>query len=265
MSHRAPRSALVGLVLGTLITLVAAAAPPPTNAVTMLRPDLRMASLRDFVAVRTSTGRRLLRFTTVMVNVGAGPFEVRGRRETTSERLMTTKQRIYDTLGNSHWVATGGLMSYAGDGHDHWHIRRIQLSELFRKGDTVTPPRRSAKIGFCFFDTNPYRLTLPRAPDFPVYRESSCGTRSSLRAWMGLSVGWSDKYPWNFAFQYIDVTGLPAGVYRVCTTVDPQGFYTETNDTNNHVWADVRLVSGSSTVSLVDRGWSRCRPLPRDP
>ena len=40
--------------------------------------------------------------------------------------------------------------------------------------------------------------------------QSGCGQRGSLHTKNGISVGWGDLYPAKFAFQWIDVTGLPA-------------------------------------------------------
>jgi hypothetical protein len=55
-----------------------------------------MARLRDLsIDTTTRPGRRLLRFTTIIVNIGAGPFETIGRRQDTSTTQMTVAQRIY--------------------------------------------------------------------------------------------------------------------------------------------------------------------------
>jgi len=46
-----------------------------------------------------TTGEKLLRFSTMPVNVGTGSFEVNGERSDTSTG-MTTTQRVYDSNGN---------------------------------------------------------------------------------------------------------------------------------------------------------------------
>ena len=41
---------------------------------------------------------------------------------------------------------------------------------------------------------------------------------------MGISVGWADEYPAWIAHQWVEVTNLPAGDYRLCVTpVDVTG------------------------------------------
>ena len=55
------------VVIGFLVT----PATPAASANDQL-PDLAMARLRSFSIENTTDGRRLLRFTTVIVNIGAG-------------------------------------------------------------------------------------------------------------------------------------------------------------------------------------------------
>jgi hypothetical protein len=223
-------------------------------------PDLRMASLQRFHLQTTSSGRRLIRFDTTIVNVGVGPFEVLGQRACTSITScpgMSVRQVVYRTDGSKATFAREGAMRYAGDGHNHWHVQRIERYDIFRRS-AGAEIRRGAKVGFCFFDNVAYRTSLPGAPSGRVYAESGCGTSSSTTTRVGLSVGWGDLYPWDFAYQWIDITGLAAGNYRVCVTTDPQDRYLETNDANNHVWQDVTLYSGGG-LGIGAKGWTSCR------
>ena len=65
-----------------------------------LLPDLGMAQLADIQIQNTGTQKQL-RFSTTIVNVGAGPFEVTGRRPPDTATMdMTTTQRIYDSVGD---------------------------------------------------------------------------------------------------------------------------------------------------------------------
>ena len=57
-------------------------------------------------------------------------------------------------------METNATVVYAGDGHDHYHVRRMMSYHLWSTRGTL----RDRKIGFCFFDTNPRYLSLPRAP-----------------------------------------------------------------------------------------------------
>ena len=255
-----PRSRERDLSLGIAISLVlllgAFAAqtllPGPVLAATDRLPNLRMLPLRDW-KIETVDGRRLLRFTTIMGNRGPGHFEVRGWRRDSAQTTMRIDQVIFDSAGGSRRLRTGASGSYSGDGHDHWHVQRIMTYELY-KVDNPATVRAGAKTGFCFLDTTPWRLDLPFARQRPYYQEEWCGTRRTLANRVGISVGWGDRYPWNFAFQWIDITDLPAGRYVVRATVDIANWYQETNDFDNCLWAQIRIPASGSAVSVLDTG-----------
>ena len=223
------------LAFGLVAVLGALVPVAPVAAATDRLPDLRAAYIRDLRIVR-SDGRRLLRFTGMMYNTGAGPLDVRARRASRSSP-WDVDQLIYNTDGGSRRVETAADMKYAGDGHDHWHVRRMMTYHLWGGPGTA----RDAKIGFCFFDTNLIDGALPRSPSRAVYLQSMCGKRASLSTRNGISVGWGDKYPWHFAFQWIDITGMPGGTYTLRVAVDMFGYFTEQSDANNCAWATVRF------------------------
>jgi hypothetical protein len=221
-----------------VLGLLAALAWPGLAEAADRLPDLGMARLGDIKVEKTADGRRLLRFTTVIVNVGSGPFEIRGARASASEPEMATVQRILDSAGGFREVATGARMFFAGDGHDHWHVRDLESSELVRL-DNGVKVGTGAKFGFCFFDNVAYRLTLPGAPSSAVY--PGCGNSSSLSVTMGVSVGWGDEYSWRLPNQYVDISGLGAGRYRLRVTADAPGFFVEANESNNATWVDLQI------------------------
>jgi hypothetical protein len=237
----------IGLVVSLAAALVAIIPATPVNAATERRPDLRSAPIRDLRIVRTSSGRKLLRFTSELLNYGAGPFEIRGSR-TSTNLPFDIDQMVYLSDGTIHRVQTNATVVYAGDGHDHYHVRRMMSYHLWSTRGTL----RDSKIGFCFFDTNPRYLSLPRAPRSPVYRESGCGGRTARSTRSGISVGWGDRYPWNFAYQWIDITGLPSGSYTLRSAADLFGSFVETNETNNCSYA--RITISGSTVRRTSSG-----------
>ncbi len=98
----------------------------PAKAATDSLPDLRMAKLQNLYIQKTTDGRKLLRFDSIVVNVGAGKMEVRGQRPDTSTSTMRVTQRIYNDAGGYRDRSTRGVMYYAGDGHTHWHLRDLE-------------------------------------------------------------------------------------------------------------------------------------------
>ena len=233
------------------IAVALVALPAPAASAADRLPDLSKARLSDIQIEKASDGRRLLRFTSTITNLGLGPFEVRGQRPSTSEPEMASVQRIYDITGGYREVAVFPRMFYAGDGHDHWHLRDLESSDLIRL-DNGAKVGTGAKRGFCFYDGYAYGPDLPGAPQSRVYY--GCGGPSSLDVTMGISVGWADVYGWDLAHQYVDVTAIAAGRYRLIVTVDPSGWFTESNTSNNSAWADLQLKGNGTGVRVLAYG-----------
>src|SRR6267378_4698044 len=214
-------------------------------------PDLGMARLSG-LSIGWSNGHRVLRYSTTIVNVGSGRFELHGQRASTADPLMSVSQRVYDDAGGWRDIATSAAMIYAGDGHNHWHVRDLQLQEVFRADGSSAG--RSDKRGFCFWDNIRYRLTLPGAPQSPVYGESGCGDQGSLTTAVGLSIGWGDIYPASLPDQNVNITGLADGRYRLVVTADPGSWFAESNEANNSTWVDFELYRGGRRVRVLGYG-----------
>jgi hypothetical protein len=240
------------------IAIVAGFEPGPTNAaLVQLLPDLRMARPLYLRITTSSSGRRLLRMKTTIANIGKGHFALLATRLGTGTSTMKVQQRIWRNDNTTRYVPTSGTARFAGDGHNHWHIRRVATYELV--DSKARRIRRDAKVGFCFFDTGVYNSATPGFRPTKKFFASGCGGRSSLRAYMGISIGWGDTYGAGLAYQWIDVTGVPAGTYWVVVTADKENFYLESNEQNNCAWAKVRLSSGAASVSTIARGQG-CKP-----
>jgi len=214
-------------------------------------PDLAIARITGIKIVITTDGRRELRFPTSIVNIGVGAFEVRGQRPDRNTALMSTTQRIYDDAGGFRDVATTAEMFYSQDGHNHWHLKDLEIYELIRL-DNGVKVGTGTKVGFCFYDTRQYNLTLPGAPQSRVY--TGCGFAKSLSVVTGLSVGWGDTYGVNLSGQSIDITNMSGGRYRLQITSDPHRWFSETNESNNVNWVDLQLNSTGTTFKIVGRG-----------
>ena len=166
---------------------------------------------RSGTSIQWVNGRRLLRFTAMMVNVGSGHFEVRGSRASTGDP-MTIRQVIYETSSRSSPISrqmtTDAVAKYAGDGHNHWHVQEMMRYDMWGGRGTF----RGAKVGFCFLDsdssTRPARLQrrlLQRldVQQRPERAEQPDGDQHRV----------GDEYEWYLAWQWVDITGLPAGTY----------------------------------------------------
>ena len=210
-----------------------------------------MAPIFDIELRTTNSGRKHLRFGTTVYNVGDGPIEVRakGADGTVMGRVV---QAIRQTDGS--WrkvVKSDAKVFYAGDGHDHWHIARFNRATLTALAGTPSTGLRLRKIGFCLVDSVKMSNPPPGTPQFRAY--GGCGVRQSTSVKMGISLGWGDIYSADTRFQSIEVSGLPAGDYRLCATANPKGTWAEkgNNSANNSAWIDVHIDVASNTVTPV--------------
>lgn len=245
---------VLAVALAAPLALFLALSPPADaqSAPTDRRPDLRMDKLTD-LRISNQGGRRLLRFTAVIVNVGVGPFEASGRRADTSTPAMTTtNQRIYDDAGGYRDVGTPGAeMYFGGDGHNHWHVRNLESYELDRK-DNGAKVGTGAKSGFCFWDNTQFNSNPSAYPT----KYPGCGRSSDFSVTMGLSRGWGDKYPSTLPDQYIDITGLTAGNYRLWATADGSNWYMESAEANNSTYCDIQIRHNTKLRNLGCGGYA---------
>lgn len=234
---------------------------PADAAVTARLPDLAVLAPFDFRIEISSAGKRLLRFSTVIVNIGAGPFQLYGYDEDGVAAIgdsLLVRQQILQSDGTFRERNTTATLVWASDGHNHFHaldLQRIELQTL--RADTLL---RSAKRGFCFLDSYEYRSTKPSR-----YNSANdvCQVAPSKTVPMGVSVGWGDVYKSTIALQWIDITGLPNGDYRIRIIADPLprtdrhrrargwetgGRFLESNESNNRGWATIRLTRTTVTV-----------------
>lgn len=211
-------------------------------------PDIGMARFADLTIQKTSDGRKLLRFSSFVVNVGAGKFEVKGHRASGATTMSLT-QRIFNDAGGYRDVSTSAIAYFAGDGHSHWHVRNLERFRLIRL-DNGKLVGTGAKHGFCFYDNWNYGATTAA---FYTIASGSCGSSANdTTMTMGLSRGWGDEYGYRLPDQYIDITGLTSGRYRLRGTADASNWFVESNDSNNYTWVDLKI-SGTS-VSVVRWG-----------
>ena len=242
---------MVAAIVALLVVYTA-----PANAVTDRLPDLRMARLQN-LQIKTCAdtsgdcdfaGQRQLRFDAIIVNVGDGAMELRGRRPNTSTS-MTVYQRIFNDAGGYRERTTTAQMYFAGDGHNHWHLKNLESYDLIRL-DNGRKVGTQAKSGFCFSDNYNFGSSQPA-----YYKGSigNCGSKpDALGVFMGLSRGWGDIYRTTTVDQFIDITGLTSGRYRLRATADKPNWFSETNDTNNFTWTEIQI-SGTS-VSVIRQG-----------
>jgi hypothetical protein len=207
-------------------------------------------------------GRKLLKFAVITLNLGRGPAEIIAERSATD----ATDWRAYEDFYDAHGTLLGSVADpgvqfyYAGDGHNHWHVRDFDDYDLLDA--TGTRVARAEKHGYCMEDDTTYDPVQgrPWVEPAPVYTEdASCGEEQpdALTIVHGLAPGWGDTYPTSLPDQAIDITGLPDGEYTVRVHADAVGAVKESDERNNVAEVKVRIrgdavhvVPGSSTGGL---------------
>ena len=194
-------------------------------------------------------GRVLYRFDAAITNVGRGTLDVIcdpcGRDSTIWQVLWPTGHPPRNPRPDQGPPARvprlriserGATMRYSpATGHVHWHLQRVARYELVIPGGERI---RSSKVGFCLYDS--FRLDRNQKPYFfgapiPGTKYTWCATKNPDARFvrMGISPRLSDLYPGWLPSQWIDVTGLPPGAYRLRATIDPDERLVESRRDNN--------------------------------
>jgi hypothetical protein len=203
--------------------------------------------------------RRCLRFDQVITNTGDGPFELRYRMEglATDQQL---RQRIYASDGT---FTESTVDSYEfHPAHAHFHYKNFGRAFLYRQRSdgTLEKIRESRKNGFCMIDVEntrfgadpsgvPYKGEAPRTYYFPRCNTATEHDQYGTYMVNGISVGWADVYNWYLADQYIEISGVPDGVYVLETVANPARTVHETTFDDNAARVTIRL--RGDTVELV--------------
>ena len=270
----------------TILALVAAGAmlvsAQPAGSIdgADLSPDLITKEPERFSLV-TVSGELRLRFDNEVGNAHNGPLEIVSENIDSDcdgngtialgERIAD--QRIYaDSNANGFFergVDSGftdvraGCVAYH-DSHGHIHYQDFASFALLDSDGQVVSS--NPKVTFCIADVSRFRPSLLGSPSARFY--TNC-----LGATQGLSVGWSDEYPYSVSGQHVVLN--PNGVYvgngNYClvSIADPLDKLEEVNTTgtaesNNAASIVIRLrrngkqvraVKGSSCGGIGAESW----------
>jgi hypothetical protein len=159
--------------------------------------------------------RRLLRFDTVVVNMGNGDLVVGDRSDPNNPYAK--------------WFEFHPC-------HGHYHIRGFSEYELLTlDGRAAT---QNTKQGFCFEDSFKYGPNKSNGYD--------C-------SFQGITSGWGDWYYKQLVGQWIDITGVPEGDYIVRVTINKEGLFDEgENRYGNVVEVRIHIPDPRNKVEIVE-------------
>lgn len=197
-------------------------------------PDLIALPPRQlYIRISPETGRRELRFSTTIVNVGDGPLDLWGRHDPRSGKTVAT-QRIATVKGTVDRLA-GSFVYHRG--HEHWHFESFTMFELLtlqNDGSLGSVAATTGKMTFCIRDSEHVNPALPHAAPKRVFN----GCEQNVQ---GISVGWGDLYRAKTPGQSLDLRRVPDGVYAIRSTSDPENRLAEKDETNNATTGFVEL------------------------
>ena len=143
--------------------------------------------------------------------------------------------------------------------HAHFHYVNFARSYLWKAtpdGKRVgsKPIRSSRKNGFCMVDVEQHdfgkrgdapRTYIPPGCLAPTDIDPETGAASAIS---GISKGWADVYTWYLADQYIEVSGVPDGLYVLENVADQANTVRELDDTNNSASALIRICGEKAEI-----------------
>jgi hypothetical protein len=245
-TSRAAHAALLAMTITLCLP-----APAPAQTSPELLPDLVAdppESPQQPQVERLADGRNrlLVHFDGYIHNIGRGPFEIRGSQPVNGV-MTVTGQRIYraNTSFRDDNSRHPPLRYENADGHRHWHLMGAARYSLWDEAGTVEVAP-SAKVGFCLLDSERVEGFGPSSKVYTRSRIQYCreGQPNAAQVFEGISPGWRDYYPADLPFQWVDVSDVAPGRYRLGAEMDPDNFVIESNDANNGP------ALGASTVTV---------------
>ncbi len=236
-----PRAMLVALGAAALaavaLPLVGALAGPGHDLPDLVADSPERPQLSDYT-YPDGTAALLLRFDGFVHNQGSGPLEIRGTDRTGLD--MTTVRQWARASGGGALEALTPIAGHeatlryeTADGHNHWHLKEIARYSLWNAARTaeVTP---AMKVGFCLEDSERRETN---GPSTQVY---SAGVNFCLQnqptasaVAMGISAGWRDVYGRYLSYQWVNVSDVQPGAYRLASQIDTKDVVQESNEANN--------------------------------
>jgi hypothetical protein len=149
--------------------------------------------------------RRLLRFDLLTPNIGEAD--------------------LY--LGAPTTAGRPSSMFEFGTCHNHWHLRGYADYRLFDMAGAEVG--RGHKQSFCLLDSARY---MGMSTDIPAESRYNCGNQ-------GIHAGWYDAYGRSLDCQYVDITDVPAGTYRLRAQINVERVLAESRYDDNEVFMTV--------------------------
>jgi len=216
-----------------------------------LIPDLTPMKILN-LGLYHNGDKETIRFTTTIVNIGDGPFEVKSRRISTDS--SEAYQNIYNDFGDvSNSKRIGEFVFHPT--HNHYHLDNVATYSIYQGLDDGTQGKYSQqlttsnKVSFCMEDTIPLNPTVEGSQRF-----TKCNTDVQ-----GISPGYADVYADYLPDQDLNVNDLESDtVYYLEVNVNPKRNFIEKDLDNNIAWVSFTLEGDFGERKLNIIGYSNC-------
>lgn len=205
-----------------------------------------------------------LRFEGYVTNLGAGPLHLSGDPQLADPDDPSSHQvwqRVRTGSGDLIKFAKPPVRFETSDGHNHFHLMEIVAYSLWDSTGTYLI-RPGEKVGFCLLDAEELtdRHPQPGEQGFSEMGIADCMANrpGATTLLMGVTEGWRDIYENDVVFQWVDVSDVLPGRYRIGVEADPYDIVAEADEANNGVALSNRL-------SLVPGYLARPQVVEADP
>ncbi len=195
--------------------------------------------------------RLVVKFDGYVSNIGQGPIRIEGNPQADSvyQWLLTDA----DTFVKGPKVR---IVFENDDGHNHWHLENAMEYSLWDEAmnEQVTV---GSKVGFCLYDINRIGDQGPESAFYTAAVVNWCdsGEPDSTHVVMGTSAGWSDIYGSHITLQWVDISEVAPGLYRLASGADVADQIQESDESNNGVafHPEPVVVPGHTPVNVEAR------------
>lgn len=243
-------------------------------------PDIRATALTH-LQIQNSQQREMLRFSNAIANTGANNWQVRRGSQISDQaqiayaeslgldpsELAATGQELLDSQGQIAAVIPDAALSEFHPEHKHFHIgetAEFGVERYVGSGDFHDPANWDSITGlevvkttFCLIDVNQIQPMPGSDPDHYEIIKSPANANlynDCFADVQGIQAGWIDRYNHSLQGQEVDITDLPAGKYRIISTVNPAGWFLESDYSNNVGWTGFEISrnsNGNANLSLI--------------
>ena len=237
------------------------------NITNDMLPDFRAVQPTDFQvdSEMLEWGVEKVRFSNSIANIGANNLQARNGAIITNptqsqidyfkslglhvDSVRLASQELLDSNNKIAVSIPDATLSNYHHSHNHIHVAETARFSLEHYNTStskwvVVPDRELLKQYFCLMDSYQFKpVANSTDPDKyeKVYDSSNSSYPGCNDQVQGVSDGSLDYYGAGTPGQEVSICGLPAGMYRLVVTVNPAGWFLESNYSNNVGWASFEL------------------------